>query len=834
MTAHATPLDGADWTMREALGDTWQWYVDAPFPEWRNNVADAARDAQRAPGWWPASVPGSVVTDLWRAGELPDPYRARNTRASEWTAARSWVYRRAVELPELAGGERAVLEFDGLDPSGTVFWDGRPLGRIEGLYHRARFAIPEDAAQPGRHRLAVVLDPVPASQPQVGRTELVRVHGPRMNEGWDFCPRFPHQGIWRAVRLVVGTVHVADVVVRSELDDAGNGIVSLTAAVETTNEQAFRMVLLDPSGRSIAECANVARDELHLRLGVERPALWWPHSHGEQNLCSVRLCTAEELLWQCSIGFRRASLVPNDGAPDDALPYTALVNGTVVPLVGWNWVPADAQYGAASPHRVRHLVELAARSGAQLLRVWGGGLVETDDFYAACDRAGLFVWQEFSQSSSGVQSAPATDAEFVAMMRREAAAVVPPRVHHPSLLAWGGGNELDADGTPLDERRSPVLAALRECVGRLDPGRAWLPTSPTGPVFHYRDGGHDVHGPWEHQGLRDHHALYNAGRSLAHTEFGVEGMTNRRALLDLIPEPDRWPADKTNPVYRHLGEWWINAPLVQDSFGGRLDELEPLRKASQLLQATGLGYAVEADRRRFPHCSMVLPWQLNESYPNAWCTSAVDHAGMPKPAYFAVARAFAPRRVTARVATSAWADATELRAEAWVWDEHGTAPGSRVVARLRGADGSICETAEWPVEQAVRYPRAVGTLTVPAYEVDAAFVWELTWLDAAGEVLDREAVLACTGKDFAPLLDLPRAALDVRAEAGAVRVTHRAGPIVVGLQVVPDTVAFVGGDPRPLLPGETRAFAVDSGAHVLVESWNTDPVHIEVPAKETR
>lgn len=868
MNRHILSLDGPGWAVREALGETWRWYVDASARRDPSRTgpdgapADGNGPDGLAPGWWPATVPGSVVTALWRAGELPDPYRGRGTRAAEWTGTRSWVHLRTVELPQPVGGAWAVLELDGVDPSGSVFWDGRPLGRVEGLFRPARFALPADASA-GTHRLAVVVDPVPASQPQVGRTDLVRVHRPRMNEGWDFCPRMPHQGIWRGARIVVAAAHLSGLAVRTELDASGAGRVVLHARVETADERPLSVGarLVDAAGRQVAdsraELTGPREREVRLELRVERPERWWPRGFGPQSVHAVELRLADEPepVARRTVGFRTAELVPNRGAPATALPYTAVVNGEVVPLIGWNWVPADAQYGAVPAHRVRYLVERAAESGAQILRVWGGGLVETEEFYDACDRAGLLVWQEFSQSSSGMNSTPAADPTFVAMMAEEARAVVPARTHHPSLLIWGGGNELDADGVPLDERRSPVLAALREAVVRLDPGRGWLPTSPSGPAFHHRldvieaapGDQHDVHGPWEHQGLRGQHTLYNAGTSLAHTEFGVEGMTNRRALDRLVPKEQQWPADRTNPVHRHLGEWWNNADLVRRCFGGRLTDLESLRRASQLLQATGLACAVEANLRRFPRCSAVLPWQLNESYPNAWCTSAVDHTGEPKLAYHAVARAFAPRRVTLQAPTSVWAGEAELSARAWLWSRPSTGPGGRVLARLLTADGDVLARADWPVGEEVGHPRPVGTLSVDARDVpaEAVVAWDVTWLAADGRPIDRETVLACTGADFAPLLDLAPARLDVAvrtssAGAWAVDAVHRGGPLVVGLRLSDDRPADADGwivsegDPRPLLPGERRSFTV-RGAHcdtpprVLLEAWNTGPVPIDLP-----
>ncbi|WP_210481465.1 hypothetical protein [Naasia sp. SYSU D00948] len=809
---------GGEWEVREALGDTWEWYV-RPRIEAGNNAADAADAVGRAPGWLPATVPGSVVTDLAAAMEIPDPRVSRNSRAAEWTGGRSWVYRRLVEVPESEPGSSVVLELDGVDPSARVFWDGTMIAEVAGLFRAARLPVP---AEPGPHTLAVVLAPVPASEPQVGRTERVRIHAPRMNYGWDFCPPFPHQGIWKGVRLRIAREPLGAVSVRTELvGDSGRVVVA--ADREVTTE-----VLLD--GSPVAGGGAV--------VDVPAAERWWPAGLGPQRLYEVRVRSRDDER-TFAVGFRTVEFVRNPGSPESALPYSAVVNGVRVPLVGWNWVPADAQYEQGGGARLAHLLALAAESGARLLRVWGGGLIETEEFYRRCDEAGLLVWQEFSQSSSGAQSAPAADDQFVAYLRAEAQAIVPTLTHHPALIMWGGGNELDQDGVPLDEARSPALAALADTVRRCDPGRHWVPTSPSGPAFHNRldvietapEDQHDVHGPWEHQGLAAHYRLYNAGRSLAHTEFGVEGMTNRRALDGLIPAEDQEPADRRNPVYRHLGDWWNNAELVERSFGGRLRGVEQLRRASQWLQATGLAYAVEADRRRAPRCSMVLPWQLDESFPNAWCTSAVDFSGEPKPAFWAVARAFAADRVTVRTEAAAWAGGSPA-AEAWVWSERGR-PEGRVALRARTLDGGIVAEESWTVER-VRDPVPVGSLALPPR--DGLFLWEAEWEGSGGEVLDRELVLATGGADLSALLDLPRAEVEVSADEEGVTLQHHAGPAVVGLVLAdarePGVPGFVvaEGDPRPLLPGERRRMRVrarDGGPwRMRVEGWNLEPVTV--------
>lgn len=617
------------WQIRGCLGEEWQWHLTQPWD---------------APGWIDARVPGSVLDDLMRAGEVPDVYVERNSLAAEWVPQRAWIYR-----TQLDTAQPSTVRFEGVDHAATVFVDGDQVAEHEGMFTPFEVQVPA-----GEHLLAVVVHAAPPSEPQVGRTSRVRVHKPRMSYGWDFCPRLVHQGIWRSVTL-------------------------------------------RPAGEPAPAPGPAAAPRARLH--------------------------------------------------DD---WTLGVDGGREVIKGWNWVPLDALYGVPRPAKLERLLRLAAGSGANLIRVWGGGLLETDEFYELCDELGLAVWQEFSQSSSGIESVPSDDPAFVRMLADDAKQIVPRLRCHPSLAVWGGGNELDGDDA------TPALAALREVVREFDPERAWRATSPAGD---------DVHGPWEHQGLREHYALYDDGRPCRlHSEFGVEGLTNRRAHEALIREERRWPADRSNPVYEHLGAWWNNAPFVQRCFGGCIDDLETLRRASQWLQYDGLRYAVEA---RLRQGIGVIPWQLNESYPNAWCTAVVDWHGEPKPAYHGVRRAYlgAP---SARFATCVWGGEREVRVEA-----------SGRIVDLRGR---VVAEGDGEIEA----PLAEIATDVFLVDLHGANRYVMTKTD-----------------DLAPLLDLPRASLEL--EDGTLR---NVGDVAA--------IGIVAGDVIDLLPGEERAVEVDGP----VEGWN--------------
>ncbi|MFB9834656.1 glycoside hydrolase family 2 TIM barrel-domain containing protein, partial [Actinoallomurus acaciae] len=449
-------------------------------------------------------------------------------------------------------------------------------------------------------------------------------------------------------------------------------------------------VLRDADGAAVAEAVVPLTGAVtEVVLEVPSPRRWRPNGFGEPYLYTLDTAVRDGSgrpgdERRVRVGFRDVGFVRESGGPASAPPYRLTVGGEPTDILGWNWVPADAMYGAAGEDRLRHLLTLAREAGVMMLRVWGGGLIESGTFYDLCDEYGILVWQEFAQSSSGMSSVPSADPAFVARMRAEATRIVPARRNHPSLAIWCGGNELqNADGVPLTDEESPVLAALHDVVSRLDPDRRWLPTSPSGPVFgntldsvRTAPEQHDVHGPWEHQGLADHYRLYDEGRGLLLSEFGVEGMSNLRAIASVVPDA-RLPTHG-DPVWDHLGRWWNNEPLVRTAFDDAIGDLAAMSRASQFLQADGLRYAVEANRRRPESCG-VLPWQLNESFPDGWCTASVDYFGEPKAAYHYVRRAYrsplvcaalpAPRVTGEEFAATVWAGPGEVTARVLRLDE---------------------------------------------------------------------------------------------------------------------------------------------------------------------
>jgi beta-mannosidase len=878
-------LNGVDWLFKGYLGEDWLW---------RNAHKPGSRDAH---GWTPGSVPGSVQHDLWQYDEIPDPYFERNSLLIEWVPERTWLYKKSFTIGESYRGRRIRLCFEGVDYEARVYLNGDLLGQHRGMYTPARFEVSERLLYGQENLLVVVIDPAPQEQPQVGRTSRVHTHKARMNYWWDFCPRMVHIGIWDDVYLEVsGQVRIEDAFVRPRLvEDLSRADIFISMELSTEGrtdvqvETVLRYKEQIVASRRSRHTLSAGINSLTASLEVDWPHLWWPNGHGPQTFYLVDVLVAEETVdmegsllsapdlvsdWrQVPVGIRRVEFVANEGADEPARPYTLVVNGRRMFIKGWNWVPMDALYGVPRPEKLARLLNLARKAHVNLLRVWGGGLIEKESFYTLCDRYGILVWQEFIQSSSGIDNRPPESAAHVEMLFEEARQIIPRKRNHPSLAVWCGGNELmSGPEQPLDESH-PLLAMLRDTVQVLDPLRYWLPTSPSGPYFAYSleksqeapQDLHDVHGPWEHQGLEKHQALYNGATSLLHSEFGVEGITNQSTLDSVIAREHQWPVSLENPYWFHLGAWWVKAARWREVFG-EVGDIQTLVRATQFLQADGLRYAVEADRRRQFHNSGTLPWQFNEPYPMAACTSSVDYFARPKPAYYAIARAYAPLSVTARFPTQAWEGRGEFEAELWVsfsGDEE--IPQAVLEARLVGASGQCYAALQ---KEGTVLANAAALFAPVRWDLanvqEQVFFLDLRLLQPGGSSLAENRYIFSRTVNLAPILAVPGTTLETvlettlePAQAGespagpdrwVVRVTNRESQaaLFVWLQDGEDPAGkmadstgrrgytYFSDNHFCLLSGESRLVTVEwenvtpEARRVSVSGWNTNEEGIRI------
>ncbi|MFD2611938.1 glycoside hydrolase family 2 protein [Paenibacillus gansuensis] len=697
--------------------------------------------------WIPATVPGGVHYDLFRSGWIQHPYNDLQSLHCEWVENRWWVYKTSFPRPQVSG-TKFELVLQGLDYETMVYCNNTLLGEHTGMYHPAEYDVTNLVRENASIELKLVFKGVPQEMGQIGYTSRTSTQKSRFNYKWDFSTRLVNIGPWQDIVLRVHeTCSLDDLAIHTDTSDQGEvGHVRIKAKVKlhvpeiTPAGLKLQLRLEDPEGGLAAVTETEIGEELRTEslLDIRQPKLWNVHGFGEQPLyrLHVRLAGADGYIFDertHNVGIRKLEYKHNEGAPDDSFPYTFVVNGTPVFIKGVNITPLDHLYGNVSGEQYEWLVYRMKRANVNLVRVWGGGLIEKRTLYDLCDRHGILVWQEFIQSSSGIDNVPSKLTGFLDLLGKSAAAALKEKRNHVSLAVWSGGNELmsapDTPSTLEDEN----LAILHKLVLMHDPERLFLPTSASGPrEFISRDKGvsHDVHGGWQYQGNPGHYELYGESDHLFHSEFGVDGVTSVRSLRKFFSPEHHYPTRmREHVIWRHHGEWWGTLDRDQTIFGP-IHDISDFSDCSQWMQAEGLRYIIEANRRRAFRSSGCVVWQMNEPWPNASCTNLVDYYGDAKMAYHWMQEAYAPRRATLDYRRIDHAVGSDFAASVWVHND-ASSTDARVRVRVYNRCGTLMQEELFHTWAESGRPTSVGELrfnVTPDHE--GLFFVRLEWEDA--------------------------------------------------------------------------------------------------------
>jgi beta-mannosidase len=694
------------------------------------DFAPGEGSADRGEGWIPVDVPGDVHTALVAAGRIEDPFYDRNEDACAWMEEREWWYRASFDGPEAAApGERLRLVFHGLDTYATVFLNGRELGRHANMFREAAFDVSEHVLPGTENLLAIRFDPPlahagPRDPEQWSSTPAERVwmRKAQYGFGWDWGPRLPTIGIWRPVELRREREAVLTRVNFSTLAIGRDALVEVDVDVERfagDAELSASIQLRSPGGGEPARATVTLRDSRATAyLTLSDPPLWWTHDLGEPTLHDLRVVLSaggEEVdARERRVGVRTLEL---DQRPDPEEPGTRffrfVLNGVGIFARGANWIPADSFVGALDAGRYERLIGDAVDAHMNMLRVWGGGIYEHDVFYDLCDRRGLLVWQDFMFSCATYPEAP-----LAGEVELEARSQVARLGGHPCLALWCGNNENqwihDMQFPERGGERVPGVLfydeILPRVVAELDPRTPYWPGSPFGGDDHNSRKEGDAHNweVWHGQSRRrfgDEAVREPTPERVAFTRYG-EDEGRFISEFGVLAAPDRetlrrWiPADQLSHHSAAMDHHTKDNPknkidMLLESVTGVAGDLDEFVDFSMIAQAEALKFGIEHFRRRAPHCSGALVWQLNDCWPVlSW--ALLDYHGFGKAGYYAVRRAFAP-------VLGSFKDGNEL----WVTNDTGEAVEDVARVRLGTFAGGVLSDEEVAFSVAAHSSRCV-------------------------------------------------------------------------------------------------------------------------------
>lgn len=635
-------------------------------------------------GWIAARAPGDTYLALVGAGRITHPFEGRAEHDAAWVKDREWWWRSRFEAAPVEPGERVELVFEGLDTFATVYLNGVLLGETDNMFREWRFDVTRHLAVSGPNVLAIAF--APTARMVEGRemplwsiigdpiTETKRnfIRKAQFGWGWDWGPRLPTIGVWQPVRLERReTAMISDLRFTTLSLSVDRAEVRVDLAVERLSgghPLQAEVVLTGPEGREVARILVPVDAAASLPMTISEPRLWWTADLGAQPLytLAVRLFDGHETLDErtLQIGIRTIELDTSDDPDEPGTSFFRFVlNGVPIFARGACWIPASSFVGAVDEDRVRDLLATAVQANMNMLRVWGGGVYESDAFFDLCDRLGILVWQDFMFACAPY---PEDDPAFVENVRHEVRHQIRRLRHHASLALWCGSNETEAvQGfvnlmTGADD---PLLGALYynkimpEALAELDPRTPYWSSSPSGGPSGNSMRAGDVHHWTVWHGLPlvpdalPMGAIDDSPAGVAYqryaedmarfvSEFGIISSPSMETLRRwLAPEDLALGSDGLLDRIKDKPKDKIDAILLPVT--GLPRTIEDYVDFSQLAQAEGMKFGIEHFRRRKPHCSGTLIWQYNDCWPGmSW--SLVDYDGVGKASLAYVARAYAP------------------------------------------------------------------------------------------------------------------------------------------------------------------------------------------------
>eukprot|EP01119_Soliformovum_irregulare_P010058 TRINITY_DN2446_c0_g1_i1.p1 TRINITY_DN2446_c0_g1~~TRINITY_DN2446_c0_g1_i1.p1 ORF type:complete len:893 (+),score=270.03 TRINITY_DN2446_c0_g1_i1:360-2681(+) len=504
----------------------------------------------------------------------------------------------------------------------------------------------------------------PTSEPHAN---LIRKCG--CHFGWDWGPNFSPMGIYRSLKIEfrkgprmtnvkILQRHVKDVIQLECCPDIrDHPTYEESIFVRISPKQSSSHLLPEQKRDFVLEVERSANSQtFQVEIPKKLIGLWWPSNYGDQILYEVKftfkLKDQVEKIVTKTIGFRDIRLVREKDAIGESFYF--MVNGFPIFCKGADWIPPDCFDARISRRVLENHLESVVAANMNMLRVWGGGIYESDYFYQLCDEKGIMIWQDFMFACACYPA----DAKFLGNVTGEVIFQVRRLIHHSCIVLWCGNNENEEGMIWYDECKTNrerylvdyvklYIDTIMPMVQREDPTRTFWPSSPSNGVQEWGVA-NDLHrGDSHYWGVwhgNKPFTEYMKIRPRFCSEFGFQSFPSIDTLKTVMDIP--------------IEEWNVTCPEIEfrqrSPIAGNKAIMEHISRqfripnsfsnwviTSQILQAMSITAACEHFRRISPHCMGALYWQLNDIWPgNSW--SSIEYGGRWKMLHYAAMRFFAP------------------------------------------------------------------------------------------------------------------------------------------------------------------------------------------------
>jgi beta-mannosidase len=634
--------------------------------------AASATDRAELKEWHPAQVPGVVQTDLLRNNLIPDPFYRDNDTRLQWIGLMDWEYRTTFDADAaMISHEHVDLVFEGLDTFADVYVNDQAVLQSDNMFRRWRVPA-KGLLKAGPNTLRVVFhSPVELMIPKVKalpyQLPSVTSHNTGNEEnvatapytrkadyqfGWDWGPRYVTEGIWQPIRIETwDALHVENFHIQQQRVDKDAAALSAELEIQASRSTAatVEITYAELSGAPVAPIRQPVQldpgvNHVSVPVHIANPKLWYPAGYGAQDRYrfSYTVRTGRDIAAQASLNTGLRSIELRREITKTGKSFAFVVNGIAIFAKGADVIPFDSFPNRATPEIHRQILQSARDAHMNMVREWGGGIYETDDFYDICDELGIMVWQEFM---FGGDMGPG-GAAFQDNVKQEAIDQVERLRDHPSIVLWCGNNETETGWVHWDDRKNfkeSVSPTVRDEVWQnyvnlfhgILPGVVNrygypVPYWPSSPSANFED-------PPDSQTNGDMH-YWQVWHALAPieeythqfprfmSEYGFQSFPEMRTIRSFAKPEDMDIRSATMQDHQknHGGNERILSYMLR--WYPEPKDFPSFVYLSQVLQAEAIKVGAEHLRRQMPNTMGSLYWQLNDCWPVAsW--ASIDYYG---------------------------------------------------------------------------------------------------------------------------------------------------------------------------------------------------------------
>ena len=622
--------------------------------------------------WHPAQVPGVVQTDLLKDGLIPDPFYQDNDTRLQWIGLTDWEYRTTFQVDAATlAHDHVDFVFEGLDTYADVYVNDQAVVHADNMFRRWRVPV-KTLLKAGPNTLRIVFhSPIESMIPKVKALPYILPSVTTINTGneenvatapytrkagyqygWDWGPRYVTEGIWQPIRvetwdaLRIENLHIQQETINKDVAalsaefnvEASRGV---PATIEITYGQLSGAAF--PVVRQAVQLVPGA-NQIAVPILIANPKLWYPNGYGAQDRYqfSAVIRVGRDVAANASLKTGLRSIELRRERTKTGKSFEFVVNGIPVFAKGADVIPFDSFPNRVTPAIHRQILEAARDAHMNMVREWGGGYYESDDFYDICDELGILVWQEFMFGGDMVPGNP----EFQNNVKQEAIDQVTRLRDHPSIVLWCGNNEVETGWVHWGDRQ-----IFKEAVSPTDREKVWtdyvvlfhgilsqVVSQYASPVPYWGSSpSANFEEPPDSQDDGDMH-YWQVWHALAPIEMYTQQFPRFMSEYGF----QSFPEMRTIRTFAKPDDMDIRSATMQDhqkNHGGNERILTYMLRwypepkdfpsfvyLSQVLQAEAIKVGAEHLRRQMPNTMGSLYWQLNDCWPVAsW--ASIDYYG---------------------------------------------------------------------------------------------------------------------------------------------------------------------------------------------------------------